>query len=144
MVPFVSPGDIERLKSEVSVERLAEARGIRLERHGADLIGLCPFHEDRNPSLVISPGKNLWQYLNQEIRSCHWFSNSKHKTATGGIFRLGPGISIRMAGGNGTIRFPGRRHDRCDRGRHHRIGIRGPSHQDQGFPPIRPRLPVHR
>ncbi|NLA41498.1 MAG: hypothetical protein GX874_08845 [Smithella sp.] len=29
---------------------MAEARGIRLERHGADMIGLCPFHEDRNPS----------------------------------------------------------------------------------------------
>ena len=38
--------EIERLKAEVSVQRLAEAQGIKLERHGADLIGLCPFHED--------------------------------------------------------------------------------------------------
>jgi hypothetical protein len=52
--------EIERLKAEVSVERLAEARGIKLQRHGPDLIGLCPFHEDHNPSLVITPGKNLW------------------------------------------------------------------------------------
>jgi DNA primase catalytic core len=59
----IPEAEIERLKSEVSVERLAEARGIRLERHGADLIGLCPFHEDRNPSLVITPGKNLWHCL---------------------------------------------------------------------------------
>jgi DNA primase len=55
--------EIERLKAEVSVERLAEARGIKLERHGTDLIGLCPFHEDHNPSLVITPGKNLWNCL---------------------------------------------------------------------------------
>jgi DNA primase len=55
--------EIERLKMEVSVERLAEARGIRLERHGTDLIGLCPFHEDHEPSLVITPGKNLWHCL---------------------------------------------------------------------------------
>ena len=54
---------IERLKREVSVERLAEARGVKLRRHGADLIGLCPFHEDHEPSLVISPKKNLWNCL---------------------------------------------------------------------------------
>ena len=53
---------IGRLKREVSVERLAEARGVKLKRHGEDLIGLCPFHEDHSPSLVISP-KNLWNCL---------------------------------------------------------------------------------
>jgi DNA primase len=51
------------LKAEVSVERLAEARGIKLERHGTDLIGLCPFHDDHEPSLVITPSKNLWHCL---------------------------------------------------------------------------------
>jgi DNA primase len=55
--------EIERLKREVSLERLAEARGVKLKRHGADLIGLCPFHDDHNPSLVISPRKNLWNCL---------------------------------------------------------------------------------
>jgi len=55
--------EIERLKAEISVQRLAEARGIKLERHGTDLIGLCPFHEDHAPSLVITPVKNLWHCL---------------------------------------------------------------------------------
>ena len=55
--------EIERIKQEVAVQRLAEARGIKLERHGADLIGLCPFHEDREPSLVITPARNLWHCL---------------------------------------------------------------------------------
>jgi DNA primase catalytic core len=55
--------EIERLKREVSVQRLAEARGVKLKRHGADLIGLCPFHDDHSPSLVISPKKNLWNCL---------------------------------------------------------------------------------
>ena len=55
--------EVARLKREVSIERLAEARGIKLKRHGADLIGLCPFHEDRSPSLVVSPQKNLWNCL---------------------------------------------------------------------------------
>ena len=59
----VPEAELERLKAEVSVQRLAEARGVELRRHGADLIGLCPFHEDHEPSLVISPRKNLWHCL---------------------------------------------------------------------------------
>ncbi len=55
--------ELQRLKGEVSVERLAEARGVKLARHGPDLLGLCPFHDDREPSLVISPKKNLWNCL---------------------------------------------------------------------------------
>ena len=54
---------LERIKRDVPVERLAAARGVKLRRHGADLIGLCPFHEDREPSLVITPAKNLWHCL---------------------------------------------------------------------------------
>jgi hypothetical protein len=59
----IPESDIERLKREVSVERLAESRGVKLKRHGADLIGLCPFHDDHEPSLVITPSKNLWNCL---------------------------------------------------------------------------------
>jgi len=55
--------EIERLKQSIAIERLAEAKGIQLKRHGADLIGLCPFHDDHEPSLVISPDKNLWHCL---------------------------------------------------------------------------------
>ena len=51
---------IERLKREVSVQRLAEARGIKLTRSGKELIGLCPFHDDHSPSLNIDPAKNMW------------------------------------------------------------------------------------
>jgi DNA primase len=54
---------VERLKTEISVQRLAEARGVELKKHGADLHGRCPFHEDRTPSLVITPAKNLWHCL---------------------------------------------------------------------------------
>jgi DNA primase len=62
-MPRIPEEVIERLKREVSLERLAEARGIELARHGADLIGKCPFHDDKTPSLVISPKKNLWHCL---------------------------------------------------------------------------------
>ena len=59
----IPEAEVERLKREISVQRLAEARGIKLTRQGADLVGKCPFHDDRTPSLVITPAKNLWHCL---------------------------------------------------------------------------------
>ncbi|MCU7929139.1 MAG: toprim domain-containing protein, partial [Candidatus Thiodiazotropha sp. (ex Dulcina madagascariensis)] len=55
--------DIERLKQEISLVRLVESQGIVLKKHGQDYLGLCPFHDDKEPSLVISPEKNLWHCL---------------------------------------------------------------------------------
>jgi len=55
--------EIEWLKREVSLQRLVEASGIKLKKHGKDYLGLCPFHDDKGPSLVISPDKNLWHCL---------------------------------------------------------------------------------
>jgi DNA primase catalytic core len=54
---------IERLKEEVSLQRLVELAGVELRGQGKDLVGCCPFHEDRTPSLVVSPAKNLWHCL---------------------------------------------------------------------------------
>jgi DNA primase len=62
-MPRIPDEEIDRLKAELPLQVLVEARGIALARHGADLIGLCPFHEDHEPSLVISPAKNLWHCL---------------------------------------------------------------------------------
>ncbi|TPW19834.1 MAG: dnaG [Elusimicrobia bacterium] len=59
-MPRIPDDEVDRIKREVSLELLAQARGIRLERHGKDLRGLCPFHEDHTPSLVIEPEANLW------------------------------------------------------------------------------------
>jgi DNA primase len=62
-MPRIADEVIERLKSEIAIERLAEARGVVFERRGADLHGRCPFHEDKTPSLVVTPAKNLWHCL---------------------------------------------------------------------------------
>ncbi|MBO0707427.1 MAG: hypothetical protein J2P44_03615 [Candidatus Dormibacteraeota bacterium] len=61
----IPEAEIERLKREVSLERLVEAKGVRLQRRGADLVGCCPFHDDREPSLVASPKNNLWHCLGE-------------------------------------------------------------------------------
>ena len=55
--------EVARLKQEISLQRVVESDGIALKRHGADLLGLCPFHDDKTPSLVITPKTNLWHCL---------------------------------------------------------------------------------
>ena len=57
----IPESEIERIKREVSVQRLVEAAGILLTKSGKDLVGLCPFHDDHDPSLRITPGTNLWR-----------------------------------------------------------------------------------
>ena len=56
----IPENELERLKNEISVERLVEASGIILKKSGKDLLGQCPFHDDGEPSLVVTPAKNLW------------------------------------------------------------------------------------
>jgi DNA primase catalytic core len=52
---------IDRIKTTVDMVALAEARGIRMKKNGRGYFGLCPFHDDKNPSLSINPKTNLWQ-----------------------------------------------------------------------------------
>jgi DNA primase len=61
-VARIPEAEIERLKREIALERLVEARGVVLKRKGADLVGRCPFgtHADAEPSFVVTPAKNLW------------------------------------------------------------------------------------
>ena len=49
------------IKGKVDLADYARSCGIELKKHGSkDLKGLCPFHDDKNPSLIISPAKGLF------------------------------------------------------------------------------------
>ena len=54
---------VERLKALVDLSELVRSRGVELKRHGKDLIGHCPFHDDRTPSFIVTPSKNLWHCM---------------------------------------------------------------------------------
>jgi DNA primase len=55
--------ELERVKREADLAALVARSGIELRPHGEDLLGLCPFHDDHEPSLVVSPKKGLWHCL---------------------------------------------------------------------------------
>ncbi len=51
---------IEHIKASADLKTLVESRGIQLKKNGKGWFGLCPFHDDKNPSLSITPSKNEW------------------------------------------------------------------------------------
>jgi len=51
------------IKSEVSLVELMASQGHQLKSQGKDYVMCCPFHEDKTPSLVVSPQKNLWHCM---------------------------------------------------------------------------------
>ncbi|MFP1133321.1 CHC2 zinc finger domain-containing protein [Asticcacaulis sp. W401b] len=53
--------ELARLKAGVSLEAVVKAAGVELSRRGHDLVGCCPFHEDKTPSFVVTPEKQLWR-----------------------------------------------------------------------------------
>jgi DNA primase len=42
----IAESEIERLNSDVAIERLVEGSGVVLKKSGKDKLGRCPFHED--------------------------------------------------------------------------------------------------
>jgi DNA primase len=59
----IPDSELARIKEQVSVLERVRGGGVSLKRHGSDWIGLCPFHDDVNPSLVVTPSKNLWHCM---------------------------------------------------------------------------------
>jgi DNA primase catalytic core len=58
-----SDEELRRLKETVDLAALVRASGVDLKVVGKDLRGRCPFHDDKGPSLVVSPAKGLWHCL---------------------------------------------------------------------------------
>jgi DNA primase catalytic core len=54
------PPETIRKARNTDLAKLVESRGLILKEKGKDLVGLCPFHDDTEPSLIITPGKNLF------------------------------------------------------------------------------------
>ena len=49
---------IERILDSAKIEEVV-GDFVTLKRRGVNLIGLCPFHNEKTPSFTVSPAKNL-------------------------------------------------------------------------------------
>src|ERR1051326_8223387 len=59
----IPEAEIERIKQEVDLAEMVRRAGVELRVHGDNLIGLCIFHPDNDPSLVVTKSKNLFHCL---------------------------------------------------------------------------------
>lgn len=103
----VPEAELEQLKTEISVQRLVEGSGVRLKKSGKDWIGLCPFHADGEPSLVVSPGKNLWHCFGCQVGGSPIDWVMKHKGVSFRhaveLLRADPALAAGSAAGVGSV-----------------------------------------
>jgi DNA primase catalytic core len=63
-MPRIPDVEIERIKRETDLAALVRSRGVELHKHGSkDLSGKCPFHQDDQPSFIVSPEKGLFHCM---------------------------------------------------------------------------------
>ncbi len=53
-------GDIERVLAATDIVRVVRER-VDLREKGREWVGLCPFHDDRSPSMFVSPAKQIFK-----------------------------------------------------------------------------------
>ena len=59
MAPSISSESIEHLKESVNIVDVI-SRAVDLKRAGANFKGLCPFHNEKTPSFVVSESKQYF------------------------------------------------------------------------------------
>lgn len=52
--------DFDRIKQTTDLVSVVESYGVKLKKTGRNYLGLCCFHDDKNPSLVVTPEKGLF------------------------------------------------------------------------------------
>ena len=57
---MIKENTVEEIKSAARVEDVIEDY-VNLKRRGVNMIGLCPFHNEKTPSFTVSPTKNLYK-----------------------------------------------------------------------------------
>jgi DNA primase len=100
--------EVQRLKDEISVQRLIEDAGVALKKTGKDFAGRCPLHEDDTASLVVTPAKNLWHCFGCGVGGgpIDWVIKSRGVSFRHAVelLREGlPGVSSLAAGVDGVV-----------------------------------------
>ena len=56
----IAETELQHLKAAVSLVAVVQLQGRQVVKRGKDAVTLCPFHDEKTPSCVISPAKNLY------------------------------------------------------------------------------------
>ena len=56
---MIKPESIQRLIEQTDIVDVV-SRYVNLKRSGRNFVGICPFHDDKNPSMSVSPELNIY------------------------------------------------------------------------------------
>jgi len=57
---MISKSTIQKINDEAHVEDVV-GEFVTLKKRGANMMGLCPFHNEKTPSFTVSPAKNIYK-----------------------------------------------------------------------------------
>jgi DNA primase catalytic core len=60
---MIPDDELDKIKRTTDLAAVIRARGVELKPQGGDLVGRCPFHDDHDPSMRVTPGKGLWRCM---------------------------------------------------------------------------------
>ena len=63
IIPYLYMIDRKTIEQIMDAAKVEEVVGdfVALRKRGVNMIGLCPFHNEKTPSFTVSPSKNLWK-----------------------------------------------------------------------------------
>ncbi|MEY3369025.1 MAG: hypothetical protein RI973_2180, partial [Bacteroidota bacterium] len=59
-LPLIPNKTVQEILEAARIEEVVQDF-VQLKRRGTNMIGLCPFHHEKTPSFIVSPGKNLFK-----------------------------------------------------------------------------------
>ena len=57
---MIHPASIQEVLEKCQIDDVVRDF-VTLQRRGSNLIGLCPFHNEKSPSFSVSPSKNIFK-----------------------------------------------------------------------------------
>ncbi len=76
---MIKPETIERIMDAVRIEDIV-GEFVTLKRRGANLLGCCPFHNEKTPSFTVSPAKGIFKCFGcgEAGNSVHFLMKHEH------------------------------------------------------------------
>jgi len=104
---IIPEATIQKIKDEADIVKII-GEYVKLEKQGNNYKGLCPFHDDSNPSLTVSPTKKIYKCFscNASGNVLTFIQNHNHVSFVEAVRIVGEkcGIVVETQGDDNIVR----------------------------------------